>query len=403
MSELQRKPPLLLDGAAGTEFMKLGLPAGVCVEQWLCEHPEAIHQVVLSYASAGSDIVYAPTFLANRGNLALYGLEDKVQEFNTKIVKEAQKALTGHSVLLAGDISTTGLMCEPFGETPFSHLLEVYREQGKAQAEAGVDLFVVETMSSFTECRAAVLALREFGLPILLTMTVDAQGHTMWGDNLLASMIVLQDLGIAGFGLNCSHGPEAMLPLIEEIAPYAKIPLITKPNAGEPPLTPVQFSDRCAALMRKGVKIIGGCCGTDPEYIALLRRMVDSFDIDRVIIPPAECDIIVASRNVYYLDDSMEFSEPVTCSMDMANELLEAAEEGCDAVLIHLDTPDDGYAFSLNAHMIDLPVAFESESLEALDSALLLYQGKALIASTNCEIEREDLEKIAVRYGAVVM
>lgn len=403
MNELQRKPPLLLDGAAGTEFMKLGLPAGVCVEQWLCAHPDTIRKVALSYANAGSDIVYAPTFLANAGNLSLYGLEGQVCALNTEIVKTVREALEGRDVLIAGDMSTTGLMCEPFGDTPFIRLVEVYQEQAHALAEAGVDLFAVETMSSLAECRAAVLAARETGLPTMITMTVDAQGRTMWGDDLLASMITLQDMGIAAFGLNCSQGPEDMKPLVERIAPYAKIPLIAKPNAGEPPLTAVQFSDRCAALMRRGIQIIGGCCGTDPEYIALLRRMVDAFDVERVVIPPADYDIVVASRNVYYLDGSMEFSQSVTCSVDMANSLLEATEESCDAVLVHLDTPDDGYQFSQNAHMIDLPVAFESESIEALENALLHYQGKALIASTNSELEKEELERIAARYGAVVI
>lgn len=403
MNELQRKPPLLLDGAAGTEFMKRGLPAGVCVEEWLCAHPDVIETVARAYADAGSDIVYAPTFLANRGNLSLHGLGDEVVRFNTTIVETVRKALDGRDVLIAGDMSTTGLMCEPFGETPFTEIMEAYAEQSGALARAGVDLLVVETMSSFVECRAAVLASRDLGLPIMVSMTVDAQGRTIWGDDLLASMLVLQDLGIAAFGLNCSHGPEAMKPLIERIAPYATVPLIAKANAGEPPLTPVQFSDRCAALMRRGVQIVGGCCGTDPEYITCLRRMVDAFDIERVKITPADYDILVAAKNVHYLDGSVEFSEPVACEVDMADVLLDAADEGCGAVLVHLDAPDDGYAFSLNAHMVDLPIAFESESLESLENALLHYQGKALIASTNCEIEKADLERLAARYGAVVL
>lgn len=403
MNELQRKPPLLLDGAAGTEFMKLGLPAGACVEAWLCDHPDVIRKVAGSYAAAGSDIVYAPTFLANAGNLALHGLEDQVERLNTVIVRTAKEALGGRDVLLAGDMSTTGLICEPFGDTPFTRLIEIYREQAEALARAGADLFAVETMSSLAECRAAVLAARGTGLPVMVTMTVDSQGRTMWGDDILASMITLQDMGIAAFGINCSQGPQDMKPLVERLAPFAALPLAAKPNAGDPPLSPVQFCDRCASLMRRGVGIIGGCCGTDPEYIALLRRMVDAFDIERVRITPADRDIVVASRNVYYLDGSLEFSSPITCSVDMSNDLLEAADEGCGAVLVHLDTPDDGYQFSLNAHMIDLPAAFESESTEALEAALLHYQGKALVASTNCEIEREDLEKIAARYGAVVL
>ena len=395
--------PLLLDGATGTEYMKAGMPAGVCVEQWASEHPEVVSRVARGYADAGSDVVYAPTFLANAGNLRMYGLNEQVVELNTRIVDIMKDAMQGRNVLIAGDMSTTGLMCEPFGETEFVHLIGIYAEQATALADAGVDLLVIETMSSLAECRAAVIAARQTGLPVLLTMTVDAEGRTMWGDEALASMVVLQELGIDGFGLNCSQGPEDMVPLFERLAPYAKVPLIAKPNAGEPPLSAVQFSDKCARLMRRGVKIIGGCCGTDPEYVAALRHMVDSFDIERVKVKPADYDILAAAREVYYLDGDLEYSEPITCEVDMADALLDVSHESCDAVLIRLDTPDDGYRFSLNAHMIDMPVAFESESIEALESALLHYNGRALVASTNCEIEREDLEEVAARYGAIVL
>ncbi len=395
--------PLLLDGATGTEYMKEGLPSGVCVEQWAAQHPEVVGKVVCAYADAGSDVVYAPTFLANAGNLANYGLQDRVQTLNCEIVSIVRTALGERKVLVAGDMSTTGLMCEPFGETEFVRLIEIYEEQAKALAQAGVDLLVIETMSSLAECRAAVLAARKTGLPILLTMTVDKEGRTMWGDDLLASMVVLQDLGIAAFGMNCSEGPEDMVPLFERIAPYAKVPLIAKPNAGNPVLTPVQFSHKVARLMRRGVKIIGGCCGTDPEYLSALRHMLDSFDIGKVQIPPADYEILVAARDVYYLDNDLEYSEPVTCELDMADTLLEMTHENCDAVLVRLDTPDDGYHFSLNAHMLDMPVAFESESLEALESALLHYNGKAIVVSTSCEIDKEDLQTLAERYGAIVM
>lgn len=395
--------PLLLDGATGTEYMKAGLPSGVCVEQWAAEHPDVVARVARGYADAGSDIVYAPTFLANAGNLKNYGLSEQVIPLNRKIVSTVKQALAGRDVLVAGDMSTTGLMCEPFGETEFVHLIGIYAEQASALADAGADLLVIETMSALSECRAAVIAARQTGLPVFLTMTVDAEGRTMWGDDVLASMIVLQDMGISAFGLNCSQGPDDMVPLFERIAPYAKLPLIAKPNAGEPPLSPVQFCDKCARLMRRGVKIIGGCCGTTPEYVSALRHMIDSFDIGRVNIAPAGYDILAAGRNVYYLDNDLEYSKPIACEIDMADALLEASHESCDAVLIHLDTPDDGYRFSLNAHMVDMPVAFESESLEALDAALLHYNGKALVVSTSCELEREELEEVAARYGAVVL
>ena len=396
--------PLLLDGATGTQYMKAGMPSGVCVEQWASEHPEVIRQVVCGYADAGSDIVYAPTFLANAGSLAAYGLEGQVSALNRKIVGIAREALDGRaSAKLAGDMSTTGLMCEPFGEVPFARLLEIYDEQAQSLAEAGVDLLVIETMSSLSECRAAVISARKTGLPIFLSMTVNGEGRTMWGDDILASMLILQDMGISAFGLNCSEGPDDMVSLFERIAPYAKVPLIAKPNSGNPPLTPIQFSDRCARLMRRGVSIIGGCCGTDPEYIAALRHMVDNFDVEKVRIKPVDYEILAAARDVYYLDNGLEYSEPITCEMDMADALLEVSHESCDAVLIRLDTPDDGYQFSLNAHMVDMPVAFESESLEALENALLHYHGKALVVSTSCALEKVELELVAARYGATVL
>lgn len=395
--------PLVLDGATGTEYMKAGFPSGDCLEYWASQHPQVVAQVARSYAQAGSNVVYAPTFLANGGNLKMYGLDDQVHQLNTTLVRTVKEALQGLPVLVAGDMSTTGLIPEPFGETEFVQLVNLYAEQACALAEAGADLLVVETMSSLCECRAAVLGSRQTGLPMMVTITVDGEGRTMWGDDALAALVTLQDMGIFAFGLNCSQGPEDMLAQFQRLAPYAKVPLAAKPNAGNPPLTAVQFSDRCAKLMRQGVQIIGGCCGTDPTYVSALRHMVDGFDISNVQIKPAEYSILAAGKQVYYLDEDLEFSQPVRCEVDMSDALLEAAGESCDAVLVHLDTPDDGYRFSLNAHMVDMPVAFQSESLEALDSALLHYNGKALVSSVNCELEREQLEEVAARYGATVI
>lgn len=395
--------PLLLDGASGTRFMAAGMPAGVCVEKWCSEHPDVVADVARSYADAGSDVVYAPTFLANAGNLKMYGLSEQVRELNTALVSIVKEAVKDRNVLVAGDMSTTGQMCEPFGDMEFIHIVGIYAEQASALAEAGVDLIVIETIASLAEARAAVLAARQTGLPLFVTMTVDAEGRTLWGEDVLAAMVILQDLGISAFGLNCSHGPAAMLPLIQRLAPYAKVPLIAKPNAGEPPLSPVDYRKEVAALMRAGVSIVGGCCGTDPNYIALLRKAVDHCDPERNKTEPAEYELLAAARNVYYLSNDLEYSEPVICSVDMADSLLDCADECGGAVLVHLDTPDDGYQFSLNAHMIDMPVAFESESLDALENALLHYQGKAIINSTRCEIDRDELRSLGARFGAIVL
>lgn len=398
------RPPLLLDGATATRYMQAGMPGGACTEQWAMENLSTVRNVAKSYAKAGSDVVYTPTFLANRAALTRHGLEDKAHEINVTLANAVKQAVAGYDVLVAGDMSTTGLLREPFGDAEFEELVQIYRQQALSLREGGVDLLVAETMSTLSECRAAVFGARTAGLPVFVSLTVDEKGETQWGDDLLASLVTLQELGVSAFGLNCSHGPDAMLEVFERLAPYAKVPLLAKPNTGSPALSPVAFCDRCMALLRSGVGIVGGCCGTDEKYVAALRHALDAFDMDKAYVRPADYDIIAANgRGAYFFDHDLEYSDTIMCSHDMADELLEAEDEGCGALRIRIDTPDDGYNFSLNSHLADMPVAFESESLEALESALYYYQGRAIIISTTCEIEREALELLASRYGAIVL
>lgn len=396
--------PLLLDGATATQYHGAGMPHGVCTELWALEHPETVKEIALSYADAGSDVVYTPTFLANSARLEANGLASRMHEMNVELTRLLKQTLQGRGVLVAGDMSTTGLLREPFGDAPFHEMTSIYRRQARALYEGGADMLAAETMSTLSECRAAVLGSRVTGLPLMISLTTDENGETQWGDDLLSCLVTLQEMGIAAFGLNCSCGPEGMLPVIQRLAPYAKVPLLAKPNAGEPALTPVAFCDKCAALLRAGVSVIGGCCGTDARHIAALRHFLDGFDLEKVHVPPADYDFIAANgRGVYFFDHDLEYSQAIECSIDMADDLLAAADEGCGALRIHLNTLDDGYYFSLNSHLVDIPVAFESESLEALENALYYYQGRAILVSTSCEIEKDALEMLAARFGAIVL
>ena len=170
--ELVKKGPVLLDGATGTNLQKAGMPVGVCPEQWIMENSEVLIDLQKRYVEAGTDILFAPTFTASRIKLKEYGLEDHLEEMNRKLVALSKEAAKGTNALVAGDLTMTGEQLYPLGDLMFEDLVDVYKEQAKIIAEAGADLFVVETMMSLQECRAAVLAIRETcDLPIMASMT----------------------------------------------------------------------------------------------------------------------------------------------------------------------------------------------------------------------------------------
>lgn len=277
----QEHGPVILDGATGTNLMEAGMPIGVCPESWVLENPQVLLDLQRRYVEAGSHIVYASTFTGNRIKLEEYGLQERLEEINTQLVALSRQAV-GDQALVAGDMTMTGQQLFPMGELLFEELVEVYKEQASVLAKAGVDLFVVETMMSLQECRAAVIAIREVcDLPIMVTLTYNEDGRTLFGTPPETAVVVLQSLGVDAIGVNCSTGPMEMVPLVEKMAEYATIPLIAKPNAGLPELegkktvyrmTPEEFAGAGVALVKAGAAIVGGCCGTT-ESISRHFRM----------------------------------------------------------------------------------------------------------------------------------
>ena len=228
--------PVILDGATGTNLMKAGMPIGVCPEKWVMEHPDVLIKLQSDFVEAGSNIVYAPTFTGNRIKLEEYGLEASLEEINNTLVKLSKEAV-GDKALVAGDMTMTGKQLFPLGELMFEELVEVYKEQAKVLDAAGVDLFVVETMMSLQECRAAVLAIREVSdLPIMVSLTYNEDGRTLYGTPPETAVVVLQSLGVDVIGINCSTGPMEMVEPVKKMAQYATIPILAKPNAGLPEL-----------------------------------------------------------------------------------------------------------------------------------------------------------------------
>ena len=272
----------LLDGAAGSNFMRAGMPRGVCAEQWVLEHPQVAQTLIGQYAAAGSEIVYAPTFCANRRALEDFGLADRLHQMNLALVRLAREA-AGADVLVAGDMTTLGRPVEEEGAHSYDALLKLYREQAEALSEAGVDLFAVETMMGVTECMAALEAIRSVSdCPILCTLSLQSDGKAYFDGNAEEAAETLEEFGADAVGVNCSVGPDQLESVVRTMKRACALPIVAKPNAGLPcisetgeaiyPMTPEDFAHAMQALTEAGATLIGGCCGTTPEYIAALRR-----------------------------------------------------------------------------------------------------------------------------------
>lgn len=273
---------VLLDGATGANLRKAGMPVGICTELWTLEHPEVIQSLQRAYVEAGSNIIYAPTFSANRIGLSMHGLQDRLEEINTGLVALSREAAAGKAYV-AGDVTTTGKILEPRGDMSYQELYDIYIEQITVLADAGVDLIVAETMLAMDETIVALQAAQAVcDLPVICTLTLEADGNLLYGGSAVEAVETLQEMGAAAVGLNCSVGPDQLEAVVSSMKAMAKIPVIAKPNAGMPimddqgmahyNMTPEAFGRAMKRLVECGAQIVGGCCGTDPEYIRQLAK-----------------------------------------------------------------------------------------------------------------------------------
>ena len=287
-TDLAGKGILYLDGATGSNLMKAGMPRGMSTEAWVLEHPDVLEKLQREYVEAGSRIVYAPTFGANRHVLSGFGLDGNVEEMNLRLVDISQRAVRGKA-LVAGDIAPTGMLLESIGgDYSDDQMFEVYREQTSILASAGVDLLVCETMMSVEEVCIALDAAHAAGgsLPVMCTMTVTADGRAFYGGTAAEAAETLTEMGADAVGINCSTGPDQLEAIIRGIRQVTHLPVIAKPNAGMPVIDeagnavynmgPEQFAGHMKALVRAGASIVGGCCGTTPEYIHKMRVLLDT-------------------------------------------------------------------------------------------------------------------------------
>ena len=434
--ELWTSRPVILDGATGTNLQEAGMPVGICPEQWILEHPEVLIQLQKEYILAGTDILYAPTFSANRLKLHEYGLEDKLCEMNQKLValsKEAIKECAGRQVFVAGDLTMTGQQLYPIGDLQFEELIGIYKEQAQVLLDAGVDLFVVETMMSLQECRAAVIAIRELcDLPVMVSLTYQSDGRTLYGTTPEIAVVVLQELGIDAIGINCSTGPEDMLAPVRKMAEYATIPVFAKPNAGLPRLengktvfdtTPEKFAEYAKKLVFAGAAILGGCCGTTPAHIKALTEAVKEM---KTLIPLEKKRRVLTSERgmteICLNGNFMVIGERInpTGKKKLQAELREGSlkmvremalnQEAEGAAILDINMGMNGIdekQMMLDAiyevtTTVDCPLCIDSSHVDIIEEALRIYPGRALINSISMETEKMiPLLRLAKKYGAM--
>lgn len=430
---------LYLDGATGSNLVKAGMPSGVCPEQWILEHQDVMLQLQKDYVQAGTNILYAPTFTANRVKLAEYHLEKNMTSMIRDLVaisKKAAESTPGHPVYVAGDLTMTGEQLKPMGKMDLETLIDIYKEQILCLVDAGADLLVVETMMSLAETRAALIAAKEVcDLPVIATLTFEADGRTLFGTDAKTAAIVLESLGASAIGANCSTGPAQMESIISEMVSHTRIPVIAKPNAGLPFLDEngttcynmeaEEFAEEMEVLVNAGATILGGCCGTTPEFI---RQIHERFGTDAKVAASRRPDGIryLTSERITHsfgLDDGFfvvgERINP-TGKKALQAQLREGSfekviqfaeeQEACGAKVLDINMGMSGIdekasmlrALEEVSGVTNLPISLDSSYVEVLEAALRNYPGRALVNSVSLETEKfEKLLPIVAKYGAM--
>ena len=263
---------LLGDGATGSNMMKAGMPKGVCTEKWICDHPQVIIDLKQAYMDAGSQVISVPTFTANRINLTRHGLQDQTREINSTLMQIGRETVRA-GIYLNASVTTTSRIDEDYGR-----LLDAYEEQISIIAEGGADYVTAATMLGLEETMAAVEACRSVcDLPICCSLTIESDGSLFYGGNIFDAVETLAEMGADAVGINCSTGPDKLESVVRNMKERVDIPVIAIPNAGMPtisdkgeaiyPMGPDEYAKYMKVLVEAGARIIGGCCGTTPEYI----------------------------------------------------------------------------------------------------------------------------------------
>ncbi|MFQ8676963.1 MAG: homocysteine S-methyltransferase family protein [Enterococcus avium] len=417
---------LLFDGAMGTMLQKMGLPVGMEPEYFNLSHPETITQIHQEYVAAGADVITANTFQANQVKL-------KQTELPEIIEAAINLARTAQPKYVAYDMGPIGQLMAPMGTLSFDQAYEMFREQAVLAEKAGADLVVIETMSDLLETKAAILAIKEnTSLPIFCTMTFQEDGRTFVGTDPLTAVLTLQSLGIEAVGVNCSLGPNELLPIVDEILTYANIPVMVQANAGLPemkdgqtfyPLTVDDYGLAVEKMLNSGVRIVGGCCGTNPDFIQKIRQLID--DIPPVALTPQKVTAVTSGSQTIVLNEGLHLIgerinptgkkrlKEALRKKDISyilKEGLKQIEAGADILDVNVGLPEIDEAEMMQKVVQELqgivtaPLQIDSSSITAIEAGARYYNGRPLINSVNGKEESmREIFPIAKKYGAVVL
>lgn len=428
-----------LDGGTGSNLIHSGMTSSDCPEKWILTHKDIFIELQKSFISAGSNIIYAPTFTSNELKLREYGLENEADSINKELVKLSQKAIelmhAEGKVFVAGDLTMTGVQVKPVGHFDIEDLIIVYKKQIESLVNAGVDLLIIETMMSLQETRAAVIAAREVcDLPIMATLSFEKDERTLYGTDAKTTAIVLEKLGVDAIGANCSTGPAGMAHIIRDMASVTSLPLIAKPNAGLPKLNAdgstsydmnaEEFVREMSFVLDAGAQIIGGCCGTTPEYIALLHEkyskcIPDTRSIDtnlrfltsenRTLAFHLNSPFHIIGERINPTGKKKLQEELRNGQFDTICQFVKEQEEKGASILdinVGMSGIDEKKKMEevIDAVLTEtnLPLSIDSSDISVMEHALRRYPGRALVNSVSLEKDKLDkLLPLVKKYGAM--
>ncbi|MBP2097359.1 homocysteine S-methyltransferase family protein [Enterococcus rivorum] len=424
--ETLKEQRLLLDGAMGTMLQKKGLPIGLEPEYFNLSHPEIVTEIHQAYVNAGADVITANTFQANRVKL-------KEEELSAIITAAIHLAKAANPKYVAYDMGPIGQLMAPMGTLSFDDAYSIFAEQAIVAEQAGADVVILETMSDLLETKAAILAIKETtSLPIFCTMTFQEDGRTFVGTDPLTAVLTLQSLGIDAVGVNCSLGPVELMPVIETILKYAKIPVMVQANAGLPEIedgqtvyriSVAEYGQAAKKMVEKGVRIVGGCCGTTPDFIRELRGIIDSLPVidpvpEIVTAVTSGSQSVILNNGLHLIGERINPTGKKRLKEALRNnelsyllkEALKQVEAGADILDVNVGLPEIDESKMMQQAVqeiqgiVTVPLQIDSSSVTAIETGARYYNGKPLINSVNGKEESmKAIFPIVKKYGGVVL
>ena len=425
----------IFDGAMGTMLQEGGLKPGGCPELMNLEQPDVVQKIHEAYIEAGATMIETNTFGASALKLDHYGLEDRVKEINETAVKIAHEASKGRAKIV-GSLGPTGRFIVPLGDLEFEDAYQSFYEQAKTLADAGADYLLFETCIDIQEMRAGLLAAKDAtSLPIICQLSYSEDGRTVTGTDPQTAAITLEALGADIIGVNCSLGPQELVPIVKTLAENCSVPISVLPNAGMPrlengrtifPMGPEEFASWGAKLVAAGATYLGGCCGTTPAHIKALAAAVKNLPPTERKSPDNRLRLTSRSKTVIIDKDlaTTLIGERInpTGRKKLAEEikngsLFSVKREAIDQVragarLLDVNMGVGGIdqvkamhdAIREVSQITDAPLAIDTSDTKTLEAGLRAYPGRALINSVSAEKERiEEFLPLAKKYGAAIL